>query len=306
MQDIEFYLTNPHCMSICTRLALLCVSCIVLSVTDIPQPKSEGKYIPLINGYAHNDYWHKRPLLDALENGYTNIEVDIFHVGNEFIVAHLFPFFRQGKTLENLYLKPLYEHIVKKNGVVYANYQQPIILMIDIKMNGDRTYQAMKKLLGKYSPILTSYENGIIVQRQVTIVLSGSKPYKSVKSESKRFVFIDEDLKTIAHNGYQNSVSPVASCNYGSLLNWNGYGLMPASEKEKLLSFVNVAHEQGKKVRLWASPEKEEVWRELLACGVDLINTDNLVRLRKFLLAYHTPTEKMQTLHNTVAQITAK
>ena len=29
---------------------------------------------PLLNGFAHNDYRHKHPLFDALDNGYTNIE----------------------------------------------------------------------------------------------------------------------------------------------------------------------------------------------------------------------------------------
>ena len=39
----------------------------------------------------------------------------------------------------------------------------------------------------------------------------------------------------------------------------------------------------GEKVRLWASPEKKIVWDELLKCGVDLINTDRLATLRKYL-----------------------
>ena len=64
---------------------------------------------------------------------------------------------------------------------------------------------------------------------------------------------------------------------------------MPVKERDKLHSFVNMAHKQGKKVRLWASPEREEVWRELLACGVDLINTDELIVLKQFLLTHNQP-----------------
>ena len=111
-------------MKIQSCLFWLCISCMLFQGSIVPE-KSSGNFIPLPNGYAHNDYWHKRPLLDALENGYTHIEVDIFHLGDEFIVAHLFPFFKQDKTLENLYLKPLSEHIARNKGVVYANFNQP-------------------------------------------------------------------------------------------------------------------------------------------------------------------------------------
>jgi hypothetical protein len=37
-------------------------------------------------------------------------------------------------------------------------------------------------------------------------------------------------------------------------------------------------------VRFWATPEKPEVWRELLKAEVDLINTDKLAELREFLM----------------------
>ena len=161
----------------------------------------------------------------------------------------------------------------------------------------------LKKLLEKYRSILSSYENGQIVQRQVTIVLSGSKPYDSVINEERRLAFIDEDLKTIAQSHHPNSVCPIASCHYGSLLEWNGSGKIPAQEKERLLLFVKMAHAQGKKVRLWASPEKEDVWRELLQCGVDLINTDELVTLRKFLLVYQSEKDQPFSLDKSLVQV---
>jgi hypothetical protein len=49
------------------------------------------------------------------------------------------------------------------------------------------------------------------------------------------------------------------------------------------------AHERGRLVRFWATPESETVWAELLAAGVDLINTDRLADLQKFLLANPRP-----------------
>lgn len=58
---------------------------------------------------------------------------------------------------------------------------------------------------------------------------------------------------------------------------------MPDDEKRRLCHYITLAHRYGKKVRLWASPENPVVWDELLQCGVDLINTDKLAKLKKFL-----------------------
>jgi hypothetical protein len=248
--------------------------------------------VPLANAYAHNDYWQKRPLYDALENGYTHIEVDIFKVADEFVVAHLLPFFRQGKTLENMYLQPLYDRIKKNKGYVYPGYTQPITLMVDIKLNGEATYKSLKRLLKRYRSILTSYENGVLRERQITIVLSGSKPFQQLPQETVRYAFIDEDLKKIQTSTYSNDVCPIASCKFSSLIQANEDGSLAVSEKQKLTAFVMAAHEQGKKVRLWATPEKEVLWNDLLECGVDLINTDRLISLKTFLVN-RTQTEKM-------------
>jgi hypothetical protein len=243
--------------------------------------------IPLPNAFAHNDYCHQRPLLDALDNGYTNIEADIFLEGDNIIVAHVNPFFRVKKTLETLYLKPLYDRIIKNNGQVYKGYNEPVILMIDVKTGAKNTYSALKLLLEKYSPILSSYDHGKVTRRAITIVLSGHKPYKMIKSEENRMAFIDEDLRKTAADTMAN-VYMMSSCKYSKLLSWRGDGVMPDNQRKRLCNYVATAHKFMKKVRLWASPENDKVWGELLKCGVDLINTDKLADLKDFLLSHDT------------------
>jgi hypothetical protein len=39
-------------------------------------------------GHAHNDYLHDRPLLDALDAGFSSVEADIFLVDDQLLVAH--------------------------------------------------------------------------------------------------------------------------------------------------------------------------------------------------------------------------
>lgn len=163
-----------------------------------------------------------------------------------------------------------------------ANYTYPVTLMIDIKSDAGKTYKALKPLLQKYKSVLSDYEDGRIVVRQVTIVLSGHKPYKLIKGENKRLVFIDEDLRKVNKDTAYNSLHPIASCKYSCILNWKGKGAMPDAERQRLCSYVVRAHRYGKKVRLWASPENEAVWKGLLQCGVDLIILTSLLRLENF------------------------
>lgn len=244
----------------------------------------KAQTIPQAVGFAHNDYCHKHPLFDALENGYTNMEADIFLKNDSnLIVAHIFPYFKHNRTLENLYLKPLFERVQKNNGLVYANYHHPVTLMIDIKSNSDNTYKVLMPLLQKYKTMLTGYENGKIVYRAVTVVLSGHKPYGMIEGENNRYAFIDEDLRRVGRDSVYNNVFSMASCKYSRLLKWGGRGDIPLAEKEKLCTFVYMAHLRGTRVRLWASPERKAVWDELLKCGVDLINTDQLVTLKNYL-----------------------
>jgi hypothetical protein len=238
---------------------------------------------PLPNGFAHNDYRHKHPLYDALDNGFTNIEADIFLKENKLIVAHVFPYFKGKRTLETLYLKPLSDRIANNNGKVYTNYNSPVILMIDIKTGAAKTYEALKPLLEKYRSILSGMENGKMVYRAVTVVLSGHKPCGLIENEQDRLAFIDEDLRKVSRDSSINNVFSMASCKYSKLLRWDGKGIIPDAQKIRLCNFIAMAHRMGEKVRLWASPEKKVVWDELLSCGVDLINTDRLPALKNYL-----------------------
>jgi hypothetical protein len=55
-----------------------------------------------------------------------------------------------------------------------------------------------------------------------------------------------------------------------------------------LRALARQAHAAGRKLRFWAIPDRPgpartALWRELLAAGVDLLNTDDLGGLRAFL-----------------------
>ncbi len=244
-----------------------------------------AQQFPLANAFAHNDYWHKRPLFDALENGYRNIEVDIYARRSRLVVSHFLPMFGKKRTLESLYLKPILARVKGDSSSMQTNHPAQIVLMIDIKSKANRTYRKLAPLLEQYKSILTHFEDGKLTEGQVTIVLSGHKPYQMLMHDKSHVAFLDEDLKKLSRDTTVRDMSPMASCKYKSLLKWKGEGAMPAADKKRLCYYVQMAHAFGQKVRLWASPEKKAVWKELLGCGVDLICTDKLNALSTFLVS---------------------
>ncbi|WDF55417.1 phosphatidylinositol-specific phospholipase C/glycerophosphodiester phosphodiesterase family protein [Mucilaginibacter sp. KACC 22063] len=239
--------------------------------------------VSLKNAFAHNDYWHKRPLYDALDNGYTQVEADVYLRGNKLIVAHVLPILRRHKYLEDLYLKPLADCVNGNNSKLNCP-EYPVMLMIDIKSDAESTYIALEQLLNRYSHLLSSYEDGKFIQRKITVVITGHKPYHIMATQKTRLAFLDDNLMRPSQDTVSAAMYRTASCRFSKLVKWDGQGIMPDTERQKLCAFVGMAHKFGKKVRLWASPENKGVWQQLLDCGVDLINTDKLVELKNYLL----------------------
>jgi len=235
----------------------------------------------LPHAYAHNDYWHKRPLLDALENGFTHVEADVYLRHSRLVVSHNPPLFRRKHTIEELYLQPLLKRFetTRTDG---PSTLDTIVLMIDIKSKGRKTICALNKILEQYKPVLSSCENGRVNIRNLTIVITGHRPLRQLESEEVRYLFVDADLKNVSHQQDLTDLYMTASCKYSSLIRWKGKGQIPTSEQSRLMALVDRAHAIGAKVRLWNSPDKKPVWDFLMNCGVDLINTDKLIALRQY------------------------
>ena len=248
--------------------------------------KAGAQVTPLPNAHAHNDYLHTRPLLDALDQGFTSIEADVLLIDGELFVGHNMPARgQQLPTLKAAYLEPLLKIAKANNGKIYPGYEPPVYLMIDVKTEAGPTYKVLKKQLTEFEEILAAAKEGKLTHKPVRIFLSGNRPVQTVSSEPIQWVGIDgrpEDLG----KGYDASFMPVISENYYKVLKWDGAGSIPVNEREKLEKMAKQAHNENKKLRLWASPDNENTWKTLLDAGVDLINTDQLKGLHDFLIEY--------------------
>ena len=231
------------------------------------------------HAYAHNDYWHKRPLLDALDNGFTHVEADVYLRHSRLVVSHNPPFFRRRHTLDELYFRPLLQRFIKDSA---QSPMDTIVLMIDIKSKSGRTIRALNRFLDKYKPILSTYEDGKVTIRNLTLVITGHRGLCSLDNNGPKYLFVDADLKKLDHQQEPSDLYLTASCKYSSLISWKGRGEIAPVQQHRLKSLIEKAHAIGAKVRLWDSPDNTPVWNFLMRCGVDLINTDKLVNLRNY------------------------
>ena len=259
-------------------LAIVLVAALANAATSSPL----STVVPLLNAHAHNDYEHKRPLLDALDNGFCSVEADIFLVDGQLLVGHTRKDLKPERTLEKLYLDPLRERVKANGGKVYPG-GPTVFLLIDVKSEAKPTYAALAKVLTKYADILSVTRDAKFEAKAITVVVSGNCDREAITAEKERFAAIDGrpfDLDSDA----PTDLVPWVSANWIQISRWKGEGPMPADELANLREFTAKAHKRGRLVRFWATPENPVVWEQLLAAGVDLLNTDQLPELRRFLL----------------------
>lgn len=242
----------------------------------------QAEVIPLPNAHAHNDYHHARPLLDALDAGFCSVEADVFVVGGELLVAHDREDIKPDYNLKDLYLDPLLKRTKSNGGSIFPN-GPAFYLMIDFKSEAESTYAALKKLLWGYREMLSEYGGQGLQQRAVTVVISGNRPAETLAREKLRYAFIDGRLGDLNENEHPVSLIPWISENWKNHFKWNGRGEFSKAEKAKLTQWIEKAHEQGRKVRFWATPETGEFWKMAYEAKLDFINTDQLERLQQIL-----------------------
>jgi hypothetical protein len=235
---------------------------------------------PIAVAHAHNDYEHRRPLFDALENGFCSVEADIHLVDGELLVAHDRNQATKGMTLQNLYLDPLRQRVSTYGGSIYPDGGE-FTLMIDIKTDAEETYRVLHAVLGQYSSILSVVHGGSVSAKAVNVVISGNRPRVLMLSQSVRYAGYDGRLKDLDSEDPAHFM-PWISEHFSKVTQWRGDGPMPQSDRKNLRSIVKRAHGKHRKVRFWATPDLPVVWEVLMDAGVDLINVDNLETFRKY------------------------
>jgi hypothetical protein len=258
-------------------LLLLVIASLASANCAAQGPLDQPEYLP--HSHAHNDYEHASPLIDSLTLGYASIEADVWLVEGQLCVAHNRSDVDQQKRLDTLYLDPLFKRFQSQAGLIYKQ-REPLLLLVDFKSEGASTYEALKTLLAMYRPILTPDAAGNAPA--VEIVISGNRPIELIRADADRLVSIDGRLKDV-EGTIDSGAMPLISDNWRLNFKYNGQGEMTADERVKLREIVKRVHAAKAKLRFWATPESETLWKILREEQVDFIGTDQLEKLARFL-----------------------
>lgn len=219
----------------------------------------------VVPGHSHNDYTRPRPLQDALDAKLRSVEADVFLVDGELRVAHTRAEIRPERTLESLYLAPL-RQIVQRQGHVYPS--TPLILLVDIKAEGEAAYRHLVGLLRAYPDLV-----GSPAKRPVHVIVSGDRPLATLRQDAGQWAGIDGRTRDLDATD-PAPILPLISDAFPTVLTWRGAGEMPEPDRTKLRHMVSQAHAKGRLFRLWAAPDHERSWNAQWDAGVDLVNTD--------------------------------
>jgi hypothetical protein len=279
-------------MRITSLLRLSIASVLALVAVGLPSAANavaphRSTVQPLERAHAHNDYEHDRPLLDALDDGFTSVEADVWLVGDQLYIGHDGP--DLSRTLAATYLEPLRQRFRDNGGSIYPRWDGSLRLLIDVKSEGTAAWPVIERELARYPELMSFARGGTVTLRPVTAVISGNRDLGAMTAATTRRSFYDGRLSDLG-SGLPASLMPLVSDNWTKHFTWQGVGPMPAAEREELRQIVATAHSRGYDVRFWATPDlatpaREALWRELVAADVDAVNTDDLAGLQSFLLA---------------------
>ncbi len=216
-----------------------------------PIPFDTHATVKPVTCHSHNDYDRDVPLFQGLAAGCVSTEADVHLVGSDVYIGHVLP--DPGRTMRGQYIEPLRAILDHNNegrdgnaGLFKASPGQGFTLLVDFKTSGSGTLDAVVAALQplREKNYLSHLEDGRFVERQVTIVASGSAPFDRIASGDgvpSRDVFYDAHADGLTDQAYSNLNSYYASADYTSV---DGDGW-----EDRIRQQVIDAHNIGLKVR---------------------------------------------------------
>lgn len=228
--------------------------------------------------HSHNDYQQKVPFWEAFAHGVGSIEVDLFlRNGKEIVVCHDDSEVAQAPLFEELYIRPL------------AGLKPPakeFILLIDLKTPAQQIMNTLVKMLEKYPHVFH--------KDRINVVISGSRPPKESWSRYPDYIWFDGQLSE-QYTANELSKVYMMSDAMGSFTDWNGKGMIPPAELDKVNQAISSAHVLNKPIRFWGVADCPNAWLTLSKLGVDVINTDKIAACTAFFQALDKGSYTLQT-----------
>jgi alkaline phosphatase len=223
------------------------------------------------NAHAHNDYEHPIPFYTAFQAGFGSIEADVFPLNGVLVVAHSKSDIKPQRTLKALYLDPLLKELS-------TDKSQRVALLIDIKED----YKASLSLLVQELETLRQYLSTPEKSNALTIRISGTRPPAGEYINYPSFIFFDDDLK-LKHSTEQWRRVDLVSLPFYKITTWKGEDDISRKDRKAIRHIIDSVHSAGKPIRFWAAPDTEASWKLQMKLHADLIGTDKIDELARYL-----------------------
>ncbi|KAK4226233.1 hypothetical protein QBC38DRAFT_366984 [Podospora fimiseda] len=253
-----------------------------------------------IPAHSHNDYWRKVPLFSALYAGCTGVEADVWLRNGDLLVGHDLASLQVNRTFQSLYINPLVDILTRQNpstpfydgklsGVFDTDPEQTLVLLVDLKTEGESTWPWVVKQLQplRERDWLSYYADGKFHKRPITVVGTGNTPFDQVAAANataphRRDAFFDAPLEKL-----ENSVYDWTNSYYASVSFWKGIGATwwkgepNPDQLDTIRKQIKEAHNRGLKSRYWETPVwpihvRNRIWTVLVEEGVGMLNVDDL------------------------------
>ncbi len=225
--------------------------------------------------HSHTDYEQTIPFWKAYDQQFGSMEADVVARDGTLYVARDPAGVTPTRTLEALYITPIVEKIRANKGKLYADAEYGLQWVIDLKTPAAvalplliRSLQAYPAVFGPGGP--------------VQVVVSGPVPAPDQLADYPHWIQFD-GRPEVTYTPDQLARIGLMSQDFTTYTRWNGKGLIVKKERERLQQVIQQVHQQGKKIRFWATPDNVNTWKALMNLGVDYINTDQVAGLGQFL-----------------------
>ncbi len=228
--------------------------------------------------HSHNDYRQIVPFYQAYSQEVYSIEADIFSTNdNKLLVGHDIEDLEDNKSFEEYYINPLVRLFQENNNKPWANSDNELQLMIELKSPTEPALTNVVNLLSNYPNVFDRDVNS----NAVNVVITGNLPHPETFKKYPKFISFDGRIE-VEYTPEQLERVSLVSHPFKECANWNGKGTLTALEKEKVNNVINKAHSLGKPIRFWGTPEGVTAWNTLYNMGVDIINTDRVEKCVDF------------------------
>lgn len=234
--------------------------------------------------HSHNDYVRTAPFYQAYAQRLYSIEVDMFYQDGEFFVGHDLVDIDKNRTFENLYLKPLLAIYNVNEGKAWADSDEPLQLMVEMKSNNrDEAMKALVSLFKEHAELFDPNVN----PNAIHITITGSyMPTPEMFESYPSYIQFDGDID-FEYTPEQLKRVALFSTNFKRFSVWNGKGFIVKDELANIKDAIKRAHSLGKPIRFWGAPDGVTAWNLFYSLGIDYINTDKIEQCADFFTKFY-------------------